>query len=604
MGRLTLIVRLAVRDLRFRRAEAMLLLIAIAAATTTLTLGLALTGVTRHPYQQTRAATAGPDVVASFLSQGQPRGVTAAAGLAALRMLAREPGVAGSSGPLPVSWPVVRVNGLRAGVLAEGRGEAPGAIDRPQLTAGHWVRPGGVVVERSFAEALGVRPGERLTLNGRPFTVAGIAVSAANVPYPNADFATYGSPFPTSEVGMMWLTRPDAIALATRAVPLSHLENLRLADPAEAAAFEAAHGTGRFSVLGLSAWQDIAREDGTTVLNEQRALVFGSSLLTLLAIATVTVLVGGRMTEQTRRVGLLKAVGAMPKAVAGVLLAQNLLTALAAAAIGLAAGWLAAPLLTSPGSGLVGTAGPASLSLATAGKVTGVALAVAVLATVVPAVRAARTSTVAALAGSARPPRRHSWLIGFSRSLPVPMLLGLRIAARRPRRLVLTAISVTITVAAIVAVLAVRAHQQEAAGGYSALSNPRYARVDEVLLVVTIVLVLLAAVNALFITWATVIDARHATALARALGASSDQVSAGLSTALLVPSLAGALAGIPAGIWLIAGVSHGGALTIPPAWALAAVVLGTLAALAGLIAIPARAGGRRPPAEILQAESA
>ena len=46
MGRLTLIVRLAVRDLRYRRAEAVLLLIAIAAATTTLTLGLALNGVT------------------------------------------------------------------------------------------------------------------------------------------------------------------------------------------------------------------------------------------------------------------------------------------------------------------------------------------------------------------------------------------------------------------------------------------------------------------------------------------------------------------------------------------------------------------------------
>lgn len=48
----------------------MLLLIAIAAATTTLTLGLALNGVTSQPYQQTRAATAGPDVVASFQRQG------------------------------------------------------------------------------------------------------------------------------------------------------------------------------------------------------------------------------------------------------------------------------------------------------------------------------------------------------------------------------------------------------------------------------------------------------------------------------------------------------------------------------------------------------
>ena len=39
------------------------------------------------------------------------------------------------------------------------------------------------------------------------------------------------------------------------------------------------------------------------------------------------------------------------------------------------------------------------------------------------------------------------------------------------------------------------------------------------LLVITITLVVLAAVNAIFITWATALDARHSSALARALGA-------------------------------------------------------------------------------------
>ncbi len=402
---------------------------------------------------------------------------------------------------------------------------------------------------------------------------------------------------------MMWLTAPDAASLATRALPLTYLENLKLADAAQADAFEAAHNSGRFSVLGLSAWPEIAREDNNMMLTEQRALVFGSSLLALLAVASVAVLVGGRMSEQTRRVGLLKAVGGTPSLIAAVLLAENLTIAVAAATAGLAVGWLAAPLLTEPGAGLVGSAGTPSLTLTGAATVAGLAVTVAALATVVPAIRAARTNTVAALADSARPPRRRGWLIAISRRLPVPLLLGLRIAARRPRRLVLTAASVTITVAAIVAVLAVHAHQEQVGGGYSALDNPRYDRLDEVLLVVTIVLVMLAVVNALFITWATVLDARHSAALARALGASVDQVSAGLSTALLLPSLAGAIVGIPAGISLIAGVSHGGALNIPPAWVLALVVLGTLVALAALIAIPAKAGGRRPPAEILQAET-
>ena len=42
MGRILLVGRLAVRDLRRRRVEAVLLLLAIMAATTTLTLGLVL----------------------------------------------------------------------------------------------------------------------------------------------------------------------------------------------------------------------------------------------------------------------------------------------------------------------------------------------------------------------------------------------------------------------------------------------------------------------------------------------------------------------------------------------------------------------------------
>ena len=67
MGRALLVCRLAARDLRRRPAEAALLLLAIMAATTTLTLGLALHGVMSKPYQSTRKATAGPDVVAGVV---------------------------------------------------------------------------------------------------------------------------------------------------------------------------------------------------------------------------------------------------------------------------------------------------------------------------------------------------------------------------------------------------------------------------------------------------------------------------------------------------------------------------------------------------------
>ncbi len=98
---------------------------------------------------------------------------------------------------------------------------------------------------------------------------------------------------------------------------------------------------------------------------------------------------------------------------------------------------------------------------------------------------------------------------------------------------------------------------------------------NQVLLVITITLVALAAVNAIFITWATALDARHSSALARALGATPQQVSAGLSAAQVLPALAGAVLGIPGGIALFEAVDTGDP-TIAPLWQLLAVVPGTV----------------------------
>ncbi len=610
MGRGALIARLIARDLQRRPAQAALLLLVIVAATTTLTLGLALYGVTSRPYQQTRAATAGPDVVVSYTDlPPMPHGATPAAALAAMAALARARGVTSVSGPYPVGWPTLRIGKLTVGVIAEGRESGRAVVDQPKLIQGSWVRARGVVLERSFAQALGARVGERITLDGRPFRVAGIAVTAATAPYPNADYSLGGTPFPTDECGMVWVTEAAARSFASKALPLSYILNVRLASASAAPAFANAHSAGEFQNMQVLPWQQIAQQDNNVILNEQRALVAGSWLLGLLAVASVTVIVGGRLAEQTRRIGLLKAVGGTPRLVTLVLLGENLLLALVAAAAGLGVGWLAAPLLTSPGSGLVGTPGAPSLTLTTAGWVTAVAVAVAMLATLVPALRAAHTSTVGALADAARPPRRRRLLIALSRQLPVPLLLGTRLVARRPRRSILSGAIVAITATTIVAVLTVHAHQALVAADsgptsrLSALVNPRYERIDQVLLVLTVMLVVLAAVNALFITQVTAVDARHSGGLVRALGATNEQFAAALGAAQLIPAVPGVLVGIPAGIGLVGAVAHGGSTTVPPAWWLIAAAACILVALAALVAIPARAAARRSPAEILAAES-
>jgi ABC-type lipoprotein release transport system permease subunit len=236
--------------------------------------------------------------------------------------------------------------------------------------------------------------------------------------------------------------------------------------------------------------------------------------------------------------------------------------------------------------------------------VTAVALGVAVVATLVPAVRAARSSTVDALADAPRPPRRLGWLIAISARLPVPLLLGLRAAARRPRRAILAGISIAISVSGVVAALTAHAQlNADQPGAGSALNSFRADRLDQVLLLITVTLVTLAAVNAIFITWATALDARRSSALARALGATPEQVSVGLSAAQVLPALAGAALGIPGGIALFAAVSDTDTIA-PPLWQLLAVVPATVLVIAALTAIPARVSARRPAGEILQAELA
>ena len=585
-----------------------MLLVVIMAATTTLTLGLVLHGETNHPYEQTRVATAGPDVVANIIPPTQnATGKVTQRQLSDLNTLAHVPGVVGHSGPYPVTWAVLGAHGLTASAEVEGRDRAPASIDQPRVTEGTWIRNGGVVVERTFAEALGVRTGDSIMLNGRPLNVVGIAVTAAFSPYPEicSDGCDLNTPQLSNTPGLVWVTQDEARSLSSFEEPLTYYLNLKLSDPAQAVAFTNKYNVNSAVTPSLYAWQQISQDDGTLLKKEQLVLIVASWLLGLLAVASVAVLVGGRMAEQIRRVGLLKAVGSTPGLIAGVLLAQYLLLALLAAGAGLAFGRLIAPVLAGPGAGLLGTAGSPPLIAANIGVVVAVAIAVAVAAALVPAVRAARTSTIRALSDTARIPRRRAWLIALSARLPVPLLIGLRVAARRPRRIVLSVLSIAVTVSGIVAVLFAHASLDASqSGASSGLANPQSERGNQVLLIVTFMLVALAAVNAVFITRTTVQDSRHASAVTRALGATPGQITAGLCAAQVLPALVGAVLGITGGIALYLAVNHGGATVIPPIWWFIAVVVGTVIAIAGLTTIPSRLGARRPVVEILQAETA
>jgi ABC-type lipoprotein release transport system permease subunit len=616
-GRLFLVFRLAVKDLRHRPAQALLLLLAIAAGTTTLTLGLALHGTTNNPYARTRAATNGPDVVATVMPGGSSapaptvavkpgeasaRGpvMTAAEEAAALVPLERAGGVVASSGPFPVTWTSLRKAHTSGGAEVEGRSVGVSSVDQPKLLHGSWIQPGGVVVEAGFASALGIHVGDQLTLGRSALVVVGTAATAAIPSYPDVCSTAEGcfivGQVSSANPGLVWATEADAARIAGTDGPIAYFLNLKLSDATAASGFADRYNANTSpSAPYLLSWQRIRDGDAQVLANVQRVLSLGSWLLALLAIASVAVLVGGRMSEQTRRVGLLKAVGATPRLVAVVLLLEHALVGLCAAVVGLVVGWLTAPLIDGPGAGLIGAPNAPSLTGSTVGFVFALALGVAVVATFVPAIRAARQSTVGALNDAARPPRRRAWVIAASAKLPAPLLLGVRLAARRPRRLVLSIFSVAVTTSGLVTVLIIHARESNWSLG------PQVMRVTTI---ISVMLIALAAVNAIFIAWTTALDARHSAALARALGATSQQITTGLTTAQLLPALLGVLLGIPGGIAIYNNPNHTGATALPPAlWTVMVIVL-TLLAIAVLTAVPTRIGARRAVADVLQGEVA
>jgi hypothetical protein len=223
-------------------------------------------------------------------------------------------------------------------------------------------------------------------------------------------------------------------------------------------------------------WTAIRADDYRVIALDQKVLLIGTSLLAMLAIASIAVVVGGRMAEQTRRVGLLKAVRG------------------------------------DPGAGGRRPAGGEPAPGARRGD---------------RRTRRRRTARVGARqpgTRAARDPRRP----------------------RRTRRTLLTAASLTTAVAMVVA-------------------------------------------------------AQTSTALARALGATPPQISAGLTTAQLLPGLVAACVGIPAGLLLYQLAGGQPSEATPPLVWLLGVIPGTLITVAAVTAIPAWLNARRRVAEILRA---
>ncbi|MEU7240560.1 FtsX-like permease family protein [Streptomyces sparsogenes] len=590
MGHLLLMWRLVLQDMRRHPGEAVMFLLAVTVATSSLTLGLATSDAVATGYAKTRAATAGPDVMATTTGP-DPSGLSS--------RLADLPGVTAIGGPFFAFDTTIRAHGRAAHSAVVGRGNARAAVDRPLVTSGSWVRPGGAVVERGFARAIGVRVGDHITIRGRSVTVVGTAISAATAVYPWGDPAQVG---PSDAGGTVWLTTADAHAAAGDASPV-HLIYLKLSDPAttdefgKSAAIRAIDPEGW---LSYHYWQDVLQTDTAMIKFTQPALVIGGWLLAVAAIVTLAAIATTRAVRDNRRAALLKAVGAGPGTVTVVLLAQYLLLTFLATALGLAAGTLAAPHLVDPSEGLLDTVTPPDSDTVTAAVF--LAVVVAVIGALGPATRAARTSTVHALADPAHMLTHRPRLNAATAYLPTSLLLGIRLLARRPGRAVLTFAGTAATTLMVTAVLTFHA-ALDAAPAFKRF-GPIEVRTDQtgqVLLAVTLALVALSTLNTVLLGWSTAVQARRALTITRTLGATPGQVVTALCTAQLLPAVPGVAAGVPAGLGLY--WFFGAQVTPPGSWLLTAALV-ILLAVGALTALPAWAHTRSPAGRALDAEPA
>lgn len=160
---------------------------------------------------------------------------------------------------------------------------------------------------------------------------------------------------PSDYSGLVWLTETDIRSLSSPRLESAYAMHLRLADPAGAPAFKRSFRHGDDVRLHLRAWQDLSAQDAKVFRDTEPTLFVGGWLLAMSAEAGAAVLASHRASEQTRRAGLLKAVGATPGVVSTVLLAEYLLLGLTAAGLGIATGRLVTPAVAGPNPGLLDT---------------------------------------------------------------------------------------------------------------------------------------------------------------------------------------------------------------------------------------------------------
>jgi putative ABC transport system permease protein len=613
MRSLRLAVRLARGNLRRRPAQAALLLLTLTVATAMFGVGMALYGSADRPWDRVWTATDGFHVSAFYYRQGDLDRTDADLDdvRARFEALAAAPEVRDVGGPWTQLEGMLDVEGGTEEVAAEIRDPGRSPVDQPLVTDGSWLSTGsdGAVLEQGLAEALEVGPGDTISVQGREVPVRGVAMTVSQ------------GRFPLSQPALIWITPATGDVLRRAGLTEGGIGmQLRLDDPDDAEAFAAAHADIESfddrAILFLDTWRQ-RRTDSHSDIDILAGTLFAAGILVgVLTVATAAVIVAGRMAAQTRQIGTLKAVGVTPRQVVLALLVENLAIAGLATLLGMAVGRIVAPRLAEASKTILGQPETPPLTWGRVAVVAGVAAAVVLLATVRPALRGLRHSTVRSLASGARPPRRPGRLSRRLATVGLPLvgLLGLRSASRRRGRLLTNAVGLSLAVAMLVVAAGLRPSLARLDAEGVAPTEPGealstgtvdslYEQVRVIVLGTAVLLLVLATVNALIIATLAARDSARSHATLRAVGATPRQTVATMVVSQLGASLLAVAVGLPLGLGLWSVMDGGDLPPVPvPSTTLLAIAAVVPVAFAVLVAVPARRWARRPPARALTYE--
>jgi putative ABC transport system permease protein len=432
--------------LRRRAQTATVLLISLLAGSLS-TMALTLLVRSSQPWDDAFARLSGPHLVfhldASRVTVQQ------------LEATESQPGVTAAGPPRQAAVLPFQSGADKGPVMVVERADTGGALDRLVIAAGRWPeRPGEIATARSngFGSPLKPRLGDTMqaVTSGqlRSFAVVGEVVDVTAQSYSN-NYSTRRAFVLPGEVTA--LVDGDQVRLGYEMA----YRFQRAATQAELAAdrrqVEAALPPGA-SVLPVIDW--LAMRSGSTwLISFLSSLIFAFAVFALLAAALIVAsVVGGVVLVSFREIGIIKALGFTPSEVALVFVGQMALPAVAGALLGVPVGVSASLPLLGAAAGTLGLPVPGVVDPVVDLGIPAGVLILVVIATLVPALRAAGTNSVRAIAlGSAPRAARPSRLSGLLRRahVPRPLSLGAGDAFARPVRALLTLTALGIGVATL-----------------------------------------------------------------------------------------------------------------------------------------------------------